>query len=800
MPDGKVCRLKGEFVPTEAKDIFEAHSRSLRELLSENGLGLYLPPYQRPYGWSSDKVEKLIDDTLHGLHNLMGGSSESFTFLGTVITIHDTNHGTMHPVVRDEVPSRVLTVIDGQQRISSLLLLIACLHNMIRQRHWNVFKGKPPAAEDEAATTLHEEVIMLLKSLGISFYEKQNVGDTPIYPRLIRAFDDQWAKKSKLSKYKSPIAHLLYEYASLVDAEENNGRKPSDFRPSARSGVGEGEADLIKRFAEMRSDFTKLARGEDMEEFEELPSLRSLAENIEAQRALFSHPLKEIFCEWIKTVDDQAVVELVRLAMLGAYVLNRIAITVVKGRDEDYAFTIFESLNTTGEPLTAFETFLPRVVMAEKVEDYYDSKAHELMSAVQDHLAQFRAGDPLQSATRDLLVTFALAETGTKLSKRLADQRLYLKEELDRYKEDKEGRLAFLTHLKDATTFVGETWEPREGPRRMVGLDSSAMTDTVRLCLAFLVDLNHRVAIAPLARFYSEALHADDGDRQMKVGEFEAALKAITAFTVLWRSSRSSTGNIDREYREVMAGVAPLAGMGPLARRRKVGDENIATAVDVNLLKAELCARLKHSGRGDISSLETWVNRARNVPAYTVSRPLTRFLLLAAYHDTVEDPEKPGLIKLGKTGVAPCLTLQGWLDDVHLTIEHIAPRTRTSGWDEGFYGEKATVHQIGNLVLAPGGANSSLSSRPWSEKRVLYGALGARTPEDAKGVLQDAGMTFAQSTEELAGLSRYLPHLNALHSHHAPWTPESMGLRAERLLRLAYARVAPWLDLDSGVI
>jgi uncharacterized protein with ParB-like and HNH nuclease domain len=43
-------------MPVEAKDIFEATSRSLRELLSENGLGLYIPPYQRPYGWDKGKV------------------------------------------------------------------------------------------------------------------------------------------------------------------------------------------------------------------------------------------------------------------------------------------------------------------------------------------------------------------------------------------------------------------------------------------------------------------------------------------------------------------------------------------------------------------------------------------------------------------------------------------------------------------------------------------------------------------------------------------------------------------------
>src|SRR4051812_23329012 len=70
------------FMPTQAREIFEAQSKSLRELLSDNGLGLYLPPYQRPYSWEKSKVEKLLDDTLHGLKNL-GDMPDSFTFLGT---------------------------------------------------------------------------------------------------------------------------------------------------------------------------------------------------------------------------------------------------------------------------------------------------------------------------------------------------------------------------------------------------------------------------------------------------------------------------------------------------------------------------------------------------------------------------------------------------------------------------------------------------------------------------------------------------------------------------------------------
>ncbi|MEW1837423.1 DUF262 domain-containing HNH endonuclease family protein [Nonomuraea angiospora] len=787
-------------MPTQAREIFEAQSKSLRELLSDNGLGLYLPPYQRPYGWGKDKVEKLLDDTLHGLKNL-GEAPDSFTFLGTVITIHDVNHVTVQPIVKPEVPSKVLTVIDGQQRLSSLLLLLVSLHNLTRQHSWKVFKGKTPDSTDTARASLYSETVGILQILSTAFYERKNFGDAPIYPRLIRAFVDQWSKDAKLKQYESPIANLIYTYSVEAEAEPPTV-KPTDFRPPARLGAGEGEGDLIRRFGEIRAALSKLAQRKTVEELEDLPPLSTLANQIEFQRALFNHELDPELCRWLRELEDEPEAVLMRLVMFAAYVLNRIALTVVQGKDEDYAFTIFESLNTTGEPLTAFETFLPRVVMAEKVQDYRGSDAHERMKAVQSYLDRFGVGERLQNATRELLVTFALAETAKKLSKRLPDQRVYMKDTFDRHKDSDDDRAAYLRHLSDTATFVGTTWEPaKEAPRQLVGLPASAMTDTVKLCLAFLNDLNHTIAIAPLLRFYSEAVHAEEGEeRDKRITEFEAAIKAITAFTVFWRATRSGTGGIDSQYRAVMAGDSPLTGMGPLARAVPNSKQPEPT-VDAQALKKELAARLSNKDKkyGGIPNLVSFLAAAKSLPLYKNSRPLTRFLLLAAYHDTIEDPDNPGLIKQGKAGVAPCFTSDGWSDETHFTIEHIAPQQATGGWDQDFYSEKGiadkTVHKIGNLVLAPGAANTSLSSRPWTEKKVLYAALGATTTEEAKTILNDSGLAFAQSTEELAQMSRYLPHLRALGQRDAEWDPDFMDQRAEVLLRLAYARLKDWLGI-----
>ncbi|MEU2352098.1 DUF262 domain-containing HNH endonuclease family protein [Streptomyces misionensis] len=783
-------------MPTQAKEIFEAQSKSVRELLSDNGLGLYLPPYQRPYGWGKDKVEKLLDDTLHGLKNL-GEAPDSFTFLGTVITIHDVNHVTVKPIVKPEVPSKVLTVIDGQQRLSSLLILLVGLHNLIRQRAWKVFKGNEPEPTDSARIQLYSETINILQMLGASFYERKNFGSTPIYPRLIRAFVDQWAKTDKLKLYESPIANLIYSYSVLADYEKPTS-KPTDFRPKPRPNAGEGEGDLIKRFNEIRTALTKLVQRKPIEELEDLPPLATLATNIEFQRALFNHELDPEFCNWMGQLQDEPEAELMRLVMFAAYSLNRIALTVVQGKDEDYAFTIFESLNTTGEPLTAFETFLPRVVMAEKIEDYQDSDAYAYMKAVQGYLDRFDVGDKLQNATRDLLVTFALAETGKKLSKRLPDQRVYMRDTFERHKDSADDRSAYLRHLSDTAAFIGNTWEPLpKTSRTLPGLEATVMTDTVKLCLGFLNALNHTIAIAPLVRFYSEAVHADEGEAKTKrIAEFEKAIKAITAFTVFWRATRRGTGNIDSQYRAVMAGDS-LTGMGPLARQWEFPDASKPDpTVDAELLKKELAARLTNPKHGAIPNLASFLADASALPLYSISRPLTRFLLLAAYHDTIEDPENPGLIVQGKAGLASCFTADGWEDETHLTIEHIAPQQATSGWDQEFYSEKETVHKLGNLVLAPGAANTSLSSRPWTEKKVLYAALGAKTADEAKSILSSSGLTFAQTTEDLVAMQRYLPHLRALGQREDEWNPTFMDQRADVLLRLAYTRLKGWLGLE----
>jgi hypothetical protein len=54
--------------------------------------------------------------------------------------------------------------------------------------------------------------------------------------------------------------------------------------------------------------------------------------------------------------------EIFILLLILRFVLQRVFVADIVAKKEEYAFEMFDSLNTTGDPLTAFETFKPKVV------------------------------------------------------------------------------------------------------------------------------------------------------------------------------------------------------------------------------------------------------------------------------------------------------------------------------------------------------------------------------------------------------------------------------------------------------
>ena len=190
----------------ELRNIFNATPNSIWEVLCDAGVGYYIPPYQREYNWDRENIERLFEDVGQGLR-LLVDSKNSITFLGTLIVI---NRATLPKADKQQLPNNVRLVIDGQQRLTTVVLMNICLHDEIRRR-----KVEFENRDDDAHKWLYYKAIEVEKRLQKTFEEDMTWGDGvyEFYPRIIRAYDDSWSRLKSDAKYLSPIAAFVHGYS-----------------------------------------------------------------------------------------------------------------------------------------------------------------------------------------------------------------------------------------------------------------------------------------------------------------------------------------------------------------------------------------------------------------------------------------------------------------------------------------------------------------------------------------------------------------------------------------------------------
>ena len=97
------------------------NTRSKEDVLWKENLFFRVPVYQRPYSWKEDQVRQLVQDLLSSFRGLNGKVRREPMFIGTMQLsdkkLHDNQSVYFHEV------------IDGQQRISTLILLLKVLRD-----------------------------------------------------------------------------------------------------------------------------------------------------------------------------------------------------------------------------------------------------------------------------------------------------------------------------------------------------------------------------------------------------------------------------------------------------------------------------------------------------------------------------------------------------------------------------------------------------------------------------------------------------------------------------------------------
>ncbi len=98
-------------------DIIDAKSKNI-ELIFEKSEDLEIPLYQRSYDWKESQTETLIND-----------------FWSSYIENHEIQYFLGNIIIRGESGKKI--IIDGQQRITTITLLIFALANTTRESNWS---------------------------------------------------------------------------------------------------------------------------------------------------------------------------------------------------------------------------------------------------------------------------------------------------------------------------------------------------------------------------------------------------------------------------------------------------------------------------------------------------------------------------------------------------------------------------------------------------------------------------------------------------------------------------------------
>lgn len=808
-------------MPSLGQKIFDAESEGLYDFVSKNGRGLYIPPYQRDYAWDKTNVERLIDDTIQGLNALLKRPEESITFIGTIIAMNDSKKSTINPLVKNQVYTQVMSIIDGQQRLTTLLML--CLALLLEiEVQWAELKGLKKVEEqasEEALQWLETRVNDMRGLLSQMLSERQNNGEGEFrhFPKMIRAFVDTWSYEADKAMYESPISWLLFEFVRFREIENANWTKfPAVLKETADASANEGQRKhFIKMLRVMRD---KLRNLPDDDEF---PELLGIVQDKEKQDTLFGEEfpesmksaLEDILTSSKETVIDgikpnpedarskkwwEASTNLISLLFFAKFALERITLVVVTATTEDFAFDVFEALNTTGQPLTALETFVPKVVQSVGMSKYNASEEKKQLEIAGDYIRQVNRADERQKRSAELLVAFALAELGEKRSKNLAEQRRFMREKFDAHNGNRKQQQEFIRHLAELSRFFDTVWV--NGSKKPT-VDGMPLPDPASLCLRFLVDFGHTITAPLLAQYAAEVgFQKDPIERNKALKTFGEIIQAVTAFTVLWRASRSTTDRIDEVYRSLMAEGSPEHGVPALARGKR-GNESLP---DVNSIQAALAARLKAprlQGDGklkkygaNIAGKSEWIEKTISQPLWEINVTLARFVLLLAFHDVVEGSD--GHLTRGKVGSNPTLSLDAWIGEQFSSVEHIAPRTKSIGWAHDLYGDDE-YERLGNLTLVPTRCNSSLGNRSWEQKRSLFAALSAKTESEAQLILknlEESGVDISEIGNTLYA-GQYLPHVHTIGNVKGDWNLDAVNARGRELAELVWQRIAPWVGM-----
>ncbi|MFN8503504.1 hypothetical protein [Kouleothrix sp.] len=347
---------------------------------------------------------------------------------------------------------------------------------------------------------------------------------------------------------------------------------------------------------------------------------------------------------------ESSVCSIVQLFAFCHFLLERCCFTTITPISEENAFDMFQSLNATGTPLTAIETFKPLV--HHKAEDdggYQGSLSKKYFDTVDELFENSSTFPEKTKLTNEFLNTLALVQNGNGLPNQFSKQRRWLKTQYDLC-DTKSKREEFIRRMSDLANY----WEQVIDFDPQISVSISGTEEVpesdrreAALCVLYLRDANHVRANTVLSRFYALMSRGKPGYDY----EFVSACRAIGAFYTIWRAAYSNTG-LDAVYERLL--------QSQMSWER--GDVDVNSAYLKGYLLQELHKK-------NIDTKQNWMIRAKQELRYDLSQRVCKFALFVAAHDTVPDSITPGLMKAGLMNTYPYLDPIKWRSGDFKSIE-----------------------------------------------------------------------------------------------------------------------------------
>ncbi len=96
-------------------------ARSIEKIFSDD-YSFSIPLYQRPYSWTDENTRELLLDLLNATPSAGEEASTDPYFLGSIV------------LIKGDLPYS--EIIDGQQRLTTLTMLLAALRHTCRRKRW----------------------------------------------------------------------------------------------------------------------------------------------------------------------------------------------------------------------------------------------------------------------------------------------------------------------------------------------------------------------------------------------------------------------------------------------------------------------------------------------------------------------------------------------------------------------------------------------------------------------------------------------------------------------------------------